>query len=66
LSASASGVRIHDLRHTAALTIQAGHPPKMLQKTLGHASITTKPDLYGHLYPATWPSEALTGSGEGL
>jgi integrase len=44
--------RIHDLRHTAAsLMIQAGYPPKMLQEIMGHASITTTPGLYGHLYP---------------
>jgi integrase len=44
--------RIHDLRHTAAsLMIQAGYPPKMLQAIMGHASITTTLDLYGHLYP---------------
>jgi site-specific recombinase XerC len=29
--------------------IQAGYPPKMLQEILGHASITTTLDLYGHL-----------------
>jgi integrase len=45
--------RIHDLRHTAAsLMIQAGYPPKWLQAIMGHASITTTLDLYGHLYPA--------------
>src|SRR5262245_9303699 len=39
-------------RHTAAsLMIQAGYPPKMLQEIMGHASITTTLDLYGHLYP---------------
>ncbi len=44
--------RIHDLRHTAAsLMIQAGYPPKMLQEIMGHASITTTLDLYGHLHP---------------
>ena len=44
--------RIHDLRHTAAaLMIQTGYPPKMRQQILGHASITTTLDLYGHLYP---------------
>lgn len=43
--------RVHDLRHTAAsLMIQAGYPPKMLQEIMGHASITTTLDLYGHLY----------------
>ena len=47
-----SRFRIHDLRHTAAsLMIQAGYPPKMLQAIMGHASITTTLDLYGHLYP---------------
>ncbi len=30
---------------------QAGYPPKMLQKIMGHASITTTLDPYGHLYP---------------
>ncbi len=44
--------RIHDLRHTAAsLMIQAGYPRKMLREIIGHASITTTLDLYGHLYP---------------
>jgi integrase len=44
--------RVHDLRHTAAsLMIQAGYPPKMPQEIMGHASITTTLDLYGHLYP---------------
>ena len=41
--------RIHDLRHTAAPV--GGYPPKMLQEIMGHASITTTLDLYGHLYP---------------
>ena len=31
--------------------IQAGYPPKRLQEIMGHASITTTLDLYGHLYP---------------
>jgi len=31
--------------------IQAAYPPKMLQEIMGHASITTTLDLYGHLYP---------------
>ena len=30
----------------AALMIQAGYPPKMLQEIMGHASITTTLDLY--------------------
>lgn len=45
-------LRVHDLRHTAAsLMIQAGYQPKLLQEIMGHASITTTLDLYGHLYP---------------
>ena len=32
-------------------SIQAGYPPKMLQEIMGHDSITTTLDLYGHLYP---------------
>ncbi len=43
--------RIHDLRHTAASFPVAGYPPKMFQEIMGHASITTTLDLYGHLYP---------------
>jgi hypothetical protein len=27
------------------------YAPKMLQEIMGHASITTTLDLYGHLYP---------------
>ena len=56
--------RIHDLRHAAArirraaLMIQAGYPPKMLQEILGHASITTTLDLYGHLYPGDMDKHA--------
>jgi integrase len=44
-----SRFRVHDLRHTAASLMI--HPPKMLQEIMGHASITTTLDLYGHLYP---------------
>ena len=43
--------RVHDLRHTAASSFQAGYPPKMLQEIMGHASSTTTLDLYGHLCP---------------
>ena len=30
---------------------QVGYPTKMPQEIMGHASITTTLDLYGHLYP---------------
>ena len=58
--AISSRFRTHDLRHTAAaLMIQAGYPPKRLQEILGHASITTTLDLYGHLYPGCHPLPEL-------
>jgi integrase len=44
--------RIHDLRHSAAsLAIEAGAHPKQIQALLGHSSITTTIDRYGHLLP---------------
>lgn len=47
-----NAVRIHDLRHTAAaLAIATGAHPKALQVRMGHRSITTTLDRYGHLYP---------------
>lgn len=46
------GLRFHDLRHTAAsLLIAHGAHPKAIQERLGHASITTTLDRYGHLMP---------------
>jgi integrase len=45
------GVRIHDLRHTAvALAISAGAHPKMIADMVGHDSISTTMDEYGHLF----------------
>ncbi len=42
----------HDLRHThVALLIAAGVPAKAIQRQVGHASITTTLDRYGHLLP---------------
>jgi len=53
-----SQLRFHDLRHTAAsLAIAAGAHPKLIQARLGHASITTTLDRYGHLFPSV--EEAL-------
>lgn len=41
----------HDLRHThAALPIAQGEHPKVIQERLGHASIKTTLDTYGHLF----------------
>lgn len=41
----------HDLRHShAALLIAQGEHPKVIQARLGHASIKTTLDTYGHLF----------------
>jgi integrase len=41
----------HDLRHThAALLIAQGEHPKVIQERLGHSSIKTTLDTYGHLF----------------
>lgn len=43
-------LRFHDLRHThAALLIAQGAHPKVIQSRLGHTSIRTTMDIYGHL-----------------
>jgi integrase len=45
-------IRFHDLRHTfTALLIATGENPKYIQQQLGHASIQTTMDRYGHLMP---------------
>lgn len=42
--------RVHDLRHTfASWHIQAGTPLPVIQRQLGHESIQTTVDTYGHL-----------------
>jgi integrase len=43
--------RFHDLRHShAAMLIAEGVHPKVIQERLGHASIRTTLDVYGHLF----------------
>ena len=45
--------RIHDMRHTcASWMIRAGVSLPVIQRHLGHESITTTVDRYGHLEPA--------------
>jgi len=45
-------VRFHDLRHSyAALMISLGCNIKWLQRQMGHASLTTTMDIYGHILP---------------
>jgi integrase len=49
--AGLDGLRIHDLRHThAALLIEQGEHAKVIQSRLGHRSIKTTMDTYGHLF----------------
>lgn len=46
-------IRIHDFRHShVALLIHYGEDPYMIKERIGHASIQTIYDLYGHLYPS--------------
>src|SRR3989449_11341431 len=52
-------MRFHDLRHTyASLLIAQGAHPKYIQTQLGHASIQTTLDRYGHLMPDAHAAEA--------
>lgn len=44
-------MRFHDLRHShVALLIAAGEHPKVIAQRVGHASIRTTLDNYGHLF----------------
>ncbi len=53
LPAAKQGLRWHDLRHTcAALLIAAGRRPLEIKTRLGHSSITTTMDRYGHIFPS--------------
>lgn len=61
-------LRIHDLRHTnAAWLVQAGVHPKAMQAHLGHSSIKTTLDTYGHLFDdhTELVANALTQLGNG-
>ena len=50
-TADLPGFRVHDLRHThAALLIAQGEHPKVIQSRLGHSSISTTLDRYGHIF----------------
>jgi integrase len=53
--------RFHDLRHShAALLIDQGIHPKVIQGRLGHESIRTTLDTYGHRFPGL--DEAAAGA----
>lgn len=50
--AGLSGVRLHDLRHTAAtLALAAGVPVRDVADSLGHSSPSVTLDIYGHAIP---------------
>ena len=50
--ADLSGLRMHDLRHTAVSTwIAHGATAKQVQVWAGHSSVATVFDRYGHLFP---------------
>ena len=44
---------MHSFRHAAAsLFIEQGFSPKRVQVLMGHSTIQTTFDTYGHLFPA--------------
>jgi integrase len=54
-------LRFHGLRHTcASLLIAQGAHAKEVQIRLGHASITTTMNVYGHLLPS-WDERLIAG-----
>jgi len=70
-AADLPGARIHDLRHThASWLIAAGVPLPEVSRRLGHESISTTVDVYGHMAPdlqrsaAAAADRALLGGGE--
>ena len=45
-------IRIHDLRHShIALLIEKGMQPLVIAQRVGHDSVNTTMNIYGHLYP---------------
>ena len=55
-----TGLRPHDLRHTAvSLWIAAGATPKEIAVRAGHTSVSFSLDRYGHLFPVA--DERLAG-----
>jgi integrase len=52
VNVSEASLRFHDLRHTcASILIAQGAHPAEIKARLGHASIKTTMDVYGHLLP---------------
>ncbi|WP_269457598.1 tyrosine-type recombinase/integrase [Auraticoccus monumenti] len=61
------GLRVHDLRHTAAsVWLGSGADPKVVQRVLGHATASMTMDLYGHLIDRNlWEAAARLGDTAG-
>ena len=56
-------IRLHDLRHGAAsLMLAAGVEPKVVQETLGHASITLTLDTYTSVYSEVAAAAAVAAA----
>ncbi|SPT75246.1 site-specific tyrosine recombinase XerC [Arcanobacterium haemolyticum] len=50
---------LHDLRHShASALIKLGTPLPVIQRRLGHESIQTTADTYGHLSRESWAGAA--------
>ncbi len=59
LPADKRKLRFHDVRHScASLMIAAGTPALYVKERLGHASIATTMNLYGHAFPSMEASTA--------
>lgn len=59
-------MRFHDLRHTyASIALASGIHPKIVQETLGHATVAITLDLYSHVVP-TLQREASRAVGDAL
>ena len=61
-------IRVHDLRHShIALLIEKGMQPLVIAQRVGHDSVNTTMNIYGHLYPnkqkqvADLPNAEATG-----
>jgi integrase len=59
LPAEKANLRFHDLRHTcASLLVAQGSPMLYVKERLGHASVTTTINQYGHMFPSVEASLA--------
>ncbi len=68
LPADKRTLRFHDLRHScASLLVAEGAPMLYVKERLGHSSVTTTINLYGHMFPSVEASlaDALDGMYEG-